>query len=135
MGQLPKFNTENEDHSHTGIAPIESFSGQPWDNYVKNELKNWQELYTYFPDNYPLHQIHILRFEYLKSNLEVELRHLKDFLGLKFDKHVVECIIKKQDGSFKRPKPDVDLKQFYTIAQRKSIEESRNLVYKRLGIN
>ena len=135
MVQLPKLNSENEDHSHTGIAPIESFSGQPWDNYVKNELKNWQELYTYYPDNYPLHQIHILRFENLKTNLEVEFKHLKEFLGLKFDKHVVECIIKKQDGSFKRPKSDVDLKQFYTIAQRKSIEESRNLVYNKLGIN
>ena len=48
---------------------------------------------------------------------------------------MVQCIIKKQDGSFKRPKPDVDLKQFYTIAQRKSIETSRNLVYNKLGIN
>ena len=101
---------------------------------IKDELALWQKLYTYYVDNYSWHQLHIVRFENLKTNLEVELRHIMDFLGLKFDKYVVDCLMKKQTGSFKRPKPSIDLKKFFTASQRESIETSKTLVYTMLGI-
>ena len=91
-------------------------------------------MYTYFVDDYPLHQIHIVRFENLKTNLEVEIQRIMDFLGLKFDKNVADCLMKKQTGSFKRPKPNIDLKKFFTTTQRESIEKSKRLVYTKLGI-
>ena len=91
-------------------------------------------MYTYFVDDYPMNQIHIVRFENLKTNLEVELRHIMDFLGLKFDKNVADCLMKKQTGSFKRPKPKIDLKKFFTTSQRESIEKSKTRVYTKLGI-
>ena len=117
------------------MAPIKSFSGKLWKNYVDETLKNWEELYTYYIDNYSLHQVHVLRFENLKTNLEVELKNLMEFLDLEFDRYVVECMMKKQNGHFKRPKPDIDLKKFYTKTQRQNIESSRDFVYKKLGIN
>ena len=39
--------------SHTGSASLKSFSNKAgWEKYVKNGLKNWQEFYTYYYDNY-----------------------------------------------------------------------------------
>ena len=97
-------------------------------------MQKWKRLYTYFVDNYQTKQIHILRFENLKTNLEDELQHLMDFLGLKFDRNLTACIMKRQNGFFKRPKSNIDYKKFYTNVQKIKVENIRKQVYAKLGI-
>ena len=130
---LAEWNGRNT-NSHTGIASIKAFSNEKkWSTYVKKQLKLWQDLYIYYIDHYPLDKLHILRYEKLKKNFGLELRHIMDFLGLKFDESVETCVTKKQTGSFKRPPPTIDFKKFFTRDQKQAIEKSRNLVYAKLG--
>ena len=93
----------------------------------------WQEMYFFYINTYPSKNIHILRFENLKRNLEEELQHLLDFLGVRFDENLTKCIEEKQKGSFKRPKPDIDFQKYYTNSQRRSIEKTKTNVYHKLG--
>ena len=78
-------------------------------------------------------QLHIVRYENLKSNLGLEMEKLMNFLNLKFDKNVEDCVLEKQAGSFKRPSSNIDYKTFLTKSQSEDVEKTRNLVYKKLG--
>ena len=94
----------------------------------------WQKFYTFYVDEYRLDQLHILQYEKLKSNLGLEMKKVLNFLGLDFDKNVELCVMKKQRGSFKRPKSKINNKQFFNKAQNDTIEASKNIVYSRLGL-
>ena len=102
--------------------------------FFKDELTKWEELYAYYVDNYEWNQIHVLRYENLKTNLKIELWDIMNFLGLKFDENVAACLMNQQTGSFKRHKKKIDLMQFFTTTQKIEIEKSKTLVYKKLGI-
>ena len=93
----------------------------------------WQEMYFFYINTYPSKNIHILRFENLKRNLEEELQHLMNFLGVEFNKSLTICVREKQKGSFKRPKPDIDFKKYYTNSQWRIIKKTRTHVYQKLG--
>ena len=129
---LAQFHFKNSEN-HIGFAPIGKFHTL-FEGYVKSHIKDWQNGYEHYIDNYASHQIHILRFENLKSDLVVELQHLMDFLDLKFDKFLAKCIMEKQKGSFKRPKSSIDYKKFYTSNLRGMIEKTKTQVYTKLGI-
>ena len=129
---LAQFHLKNS-KNHIGFAPIETFHTL-FEGYVKIHIKDWQNGYEYYIDNYASHQIHILRFENLKSDLVAELQRLMDFLDLKFDKFLAECIVEKQKGSFKRPKSDIDYKKFYTHQLTEMIEKTKTQVYTKLSI-
>ena len=129
---LAQFHFKNS-NNHVGFAPIEKFHTL-FEGYVKSHIKDWQNGYEYYIDNYASHQIHVLRFENLKSNLELELTKLVDFLGLKIEKHVIACVLENQAGQFKRPKLNIQFKKFFTKSQRENIEKAKKLVYVKLGI-
>ena len=132
---LAEWNRQNSGESHIGIAPIKSFSNKKkWKKYVAEQLKLWQNFYTYYVDEYRLDQLHILRYEKLKLNLGLEMKKVLNFLGLDFDKNVEFCVMQKQKGSFKRPKSSINYKQFFTKAQNDTIEASKQIVYSRLGL-
>ena len=132
---LAEWNRQNSGESHTGIAPIKSFSNKKkWKKYVAEQLKLWQNFYTYYVDEYRLDQLHILRYEKLKLNLVLEMNKVLNFLGLDFDKNVELCVMQKQKVSFKRPKSSINYKQFFTKAQNDTIEASKKIVYSRLGL-
>ena len=132
---LAEWNRQNSGESHTGIAPIKSFSDKnKWKKYVAKELMLWKNFYTYYVDEYRLDQLHILRYEKLKLNLGLEMKKVLNFLGLDFDKNVELCVMQKQKGSFKRPKSRINYKQFFTKAQNDTIEASKKIVYSRLGL-
>ena len=132
---VAEWNRQNSGESHTGIAPIESFSDKnKWKNYVTKQLKLWQNFYTYYVDEYRFDQLQILRYEKLKLNLGLEMKKVLNFLGLDFDKNVEFCVMEKQKGSFKRPKSSINYKQFFTKAQNDTIEASKKIVYSRLGL-
>ena len=78
-------------------------------------------------------QLHIVRYENLKSNLGLEMEKLMNFFNLEFDKSLESCVVEKQTGSFKRPSSDVDYKKFLTKSQSEDVEKTRNIVYKKLG--
>ena len=98
-------------------------------------MKSWHDRYSYYVENYPPHKLHILRFKNLKSNLRVELKLLMKFLDLKIDNDVLECVIKNNSGSFKRKKPNFNLKKFYTQNQKKDIKQAIKQIYGKLGMN
>ena len=106
---LAEWNRQNSGESHIGIAPIKSFSNKKkWKKYVAEQLKLWQNFYTYYVDEYRLDQLHILRYEKLKLNLGLEMKKVLNFLGLDFDKNVEFCVMQKKKGSFKRPKSSIN---------------------------
>ena len=50
---LAEWNRQNSGESHIGIAPIKSFSNKKkWKKYVAEQLKLWQNFYTYYVDEY-----------------------------------------------------------------------------------
>ena len=57
------------------------------------------------------------------------------FLDLKIDNDVLECVIKNNSGSFKRKKPNFNLKKFYTQNQKKDIKQAIKQIYGKLGMN
>ena len=78
-------------------------------------------------------QLHIVRYENLKSNLGLEMEKLMNFFNLEFDKNLESCVVEKQTGSFKRPSSNIDYKKFLTKSQSEDVEKTRNIVYKKLG--
>ena len=132
---LAEWNRQNSGESHTGIAPIKSFSNKnKWNNYVYKQLILWYNLYTYYVDEYQFDQLHILRYENLKLNLGLEMKNVLNFLGLDFDKNVEDCAMQNQKGSFKRPKSSINFKQFFTKCQNETIEQLKKIVYSKLGL-
>jgi len=131
---VSEWNRENSG-SHTGSASLKSFSNKArWEKYVKNALNSWQEFYTFYYDNYQSeNQLHIVRYENLKSNLGLEMEKLMNFFNLEFDKNLESCVVEKQTGSFKRPSSNIDYKKFLTKSQSEDVEKTRNIVYKKLG--
>ena len=80
-------------------------------------------------------QVHILRYENLKTELVPELQNLMDFLNLEYDEKLTACIKEKADGgSFKRPEAGINYKKFYTISLRKLIEKAKKQVYAKVGL-
>ena len=80
-------------------------------------------------------QVHVLRYENLKTQLVPELQNLMDFLNLEYDEKLTACIKEKATwGSFKRPKAGINYKKFYTIPLRKLIEKAKKQVYAKAGL-
>merc|ERR1719362_1825564 len=100
---LAEFNRRKSEHNHTGIAPLSEFSGKKWTNYVESMIQKWEEFHMYFFDHYKPKQIHLLRYENLKTDLIPELRKLMNFLGVQMENE--DCVFKSQEGSAKRNKP------------------------------
>ena len=118
---------------NTGIAPLSEFSGKKWTNYVESMIQKWQEFHMYFFDHYKPKQIHLLRYENLKTDLIPELRKLMNFLGVQMENE--DCVFKSQEGSAKRNKPDnIDLKQFFSKDQKKLYQTVMYKVYEELGL-
>ena len=65
----------------------------------------------------------------------MELKRLRTFLDLKIDNNVLECVIKNNSGSFKRTKPNFNLKMFYTQNQKKDIKQAIKQINGKLGMN
>ena len=83
---------------------MSEFSGKKWTNYVESMIQKWEEFHMYFFDHYNPKQIHLLRYENLKTDLILELRKLMNFLGVQMEND--DCVFKSQEGSAKRNKPD-----------------------------
>ena len=104
-----------------------------WEKYFHWGLATWQNFNIFYHDNYQPDQLHIVRYENLKKNLGWEMKRLINFLNLTIENSVESCVMKKQTGSFKRPKSNIDFRQFLTKSQAEDIEKTRNFVYKKLG--
>ena len=131
---IAEWNRRNT-NSHTGIVSEKVFSNKvKWNDYVKKQSKIWEDFYMYYVDNYQLDQLHVLRYEKLKDNLGLEMKHVIEFLGLEFEKSVESCVKQKQVGSFKRPKSNVYFKKFFSATQKSNIEMIRRKVYAKLDI-
>ena len=80
-------------------------------------------------------QVHVLRYENLKTQLVPELQNLMDFLDLEYDEELTACIKEKATwGSFKRSKAGINYKMFYTRPLRKLIEKAKKQVYAKAGL-
>ena len=96
-------------------------------------IQKWEEFHMYFFDHYNPKQIHLLRYENLKTDLILELRKLMNFLGVQMEND--DCVFKSQEGSAKRNKPDnIDLKQFFSKDQKKLYQTVMYKVYEELGL-
>ena len=133
-GLVSEWNRKNS-ASHTGYANLSTFTdNNKWDYFVRSGPKHWWHFYTFYHNNYRSDQLHIVRYEKLKENLGLEMKKVMDFLNLKIENDVESCAIQKQTGSFKRPKSNIDFKQFITKSQLEDIEEIKINVYAELGL-
>jgi hypothetical protein len=113
---------------------LSEFSGKKWTNYIESMIQKWEEFHMYFFDHYKPKQIHLLRYENLKTDLIPELRKLMNFLGVGMENE--NCVFKSQEGSAKRNKPDnIDLKQFFSKDQKKMYQTVMYKVYEELGLS
>ena len=64
-------------------------------------------------DNYQPEQLYFLRYENLKTDLIPQLRNIMSFLEVEMDETVENCVLQSKEGSNKREKPSIDLRQFY----------------------
>ena len=105
-----------------------------WEKYFHFALYNWQNFNIFYHDHYQPDQLHIVRYENLKKNLGWEMKNIMNFLNLTIDNSVESCVMKKQTGSFKRPKSNIDFRKFLTKSQYKDIKKIKKNVYTKLGL-
>ena len=108
--------------NHTGLASQEEFQSKNWARFVENQSKAWALFYDFYLENYNRRQLHILKYESLKNDLIFELRHLMNFLDIRMNQKVEDCVILKKDGTNKRKKVGLDLKQYFTPKQQEYID-------------
>ena len=121
--------------SHTGIASEkEVHNTEKWNAYISTQLRNWEDFYTYYIENYKRNQLYILRYEKLKEDASLEMKKVVEFLGLKFDKSVEACVNNTRVQLFKRPKSKKNLKTFFSAGQKENVERIKDKVYVMLNI-
>lgn len=124
---IAEFN-RRQSESHVGHASLEAFTSKNWFHYVENSSKEWFQFYKFYIETYEPSQIHVIKFENLKSNLVQEMKKLVAFLKLPWSIQD-QCLLNKQQGSNQRTKANIDLKQFFTPQQKELIMKLRNETY------
>ena len=129
---LAEFNRRKTEN-HTGLANLKEFQTKNWIHYVETQAEWWKGFYKFFMENYQPSQLHIVQYENLKTNLTGELQAMLDFL--KFGQlQNSDCILAKKQGKNKRPKPKVDLRQFFSPAQTNLVNILKDYTYDKLSI-
>lgn len=95
---------------HIGFARKEDFT-KKWKGFVTIKAKSWFELnksWLDFPGD-----LHIVRYEDLKSDPINEIKSLLKFLRINISQKELSCVIENLTGRFKRPERDVTIYTLY----------------------
>ena len=129
---LAEFN-RRKSQNHTGLAPLQEFQTKNWQHYVEKTSNEWKDFYKFFAENYKAEQLHVIKYEDLKSDLIKTLKNVVSFLGLPSLTNK-NCVFTKRQGTNHRPKSKIDLKQFYSPVQTNLVSIIRNSTYDKLGV-
>nr|XP_006817552.1 PREDICTED: WSC domain-containing protein 2-like [Saccoglossus kowalevskii] len=99
---LAEFNREKA--NKTSSAPMESFIGEGWLQYVDVQILGYKQFANnWLESNMPILVIH---YEDIKDNLLSEIDRITKFLNISSKYPRTDCILADINGKFKRPKED-----------------------------
>lgn len=104
---------------HIGHAREEDFS-KKWIGFVTVKAKSWFEMnksWLDFPGD-----LHIVRYEDLKSDPVKEINSLLKFLRKEISQEELSCVIENLTGRFKRPERNVTDLNLYSSTLRQDLE-------------
>ena len=88
--------------SHTNLAPVEKFKG--WNQGLKLGIDNWADLHTLILSQ--LNDVCVIFYEELQENPIQALTPCLRFLGFELNETLKKCVLKNQEGYFRRKKRD-----------------------------
>lgn len=118
-----------DEGGHTGHAKELSFQGLGWDRFVSIKIKSWELFYMDWLSSedegeagWSSHRVKVVHFENLQDMLQWNLLSILDFLSLRPDPGRIECLLKHEEGLFRRKSKgsQMDFDPF-TAAQKKKI--------------
>ncbi|OQV18650.1 putative WSC domain-containing protein 2 [Hypsibius exemplaris] len=97
--------------NHTGLANVTDFDGLEWDNFVIIRAVEWlNQILTALSHATDLH---VVFYENLLTHLRRELKQIADFLQVFVTDERVNCVLKNQEGKFKRKSSSRPLPETY----------------------
>ncbi|OQV24781.1 putative WSCD family member [Hypsibius exemplaris] len=123
---LAKWN-QYKTRTHTGIAKADTYDSRDWEYFAPRAITEWKELNEYWLSQNPA-TLHVVQFDELLKDKRGEIKKILDFLEYKdTDEDILNCVVQKYQGLFKRRKYKLDFEPFNTELK-EQMENARDLI-------
>merc|ERR1712062_466171 len=85
---------------HRGASSIEQFEREDWEEFVKVEIADWVSLALSW--SLTADQLHVVHYEQIREDPMKEVKKIINFLNIEEDPGRLKCLLKYQNGFFKR---------------------------------
>ncbi|CAB4061817.1 unnamed protein product [Lepeophtheirus salmonis] len=125
---LAEFNRQNG--GHIGHASTSNYRSIQWLKYVVDSAPSWSKFYTSWFNSFSESDHHVIFYSDLKRDLRTELVKLGKFLlQSDFSIKMLDCVMSRKDGKFKRAKKKINFPIFNQIMNT-TIESEKQKVLK-----
>ena len=112
------------------LVPIEKF--KKWDQDLKDVLRIWRSDHLKYLSEFKSDQACVIFYEELQENVIKSLKPCVNFLGFEINETLEKCILKHQEGNFKRRQRNNNEVEKILSYIPKDLQEEAEEIYSRM---